>query len=54
VLRRREHQRAGHSVRRVFPVTAERLAYQAGPSPRVNQLKPAPGFATICLTLNYQ
>jgi hypothetical protein len=29
---------------RVFPSTAGRLAYQAGPSQRVNQLKPAPGM----------
>jgi len=33
-----------HSARRVFLVTAERLACQAGPSRRVNQLKPAPGI----------
>ena len=32
-----------HSVRRVFPSTAGRLAYQAGPSRSVDQLKPAPG-----------
>jgi len=33
-----------HSVRRVFPSTAGGPAYQAGPSRRVNQLKPAPGM----------
>jgi hypothetical protein len=33
-----------HSARRVFLVTARRLACQPGPSPRVNQLKPAPGM----------
>jgi hypothetical protein len=35
----------GHtSVRRVFPGTAGRLAFQARPSRHVNQLKPAPGM----------
>src|SRR5262249_10288796 len=33
-----------HAARRVFPVTAGRLAYQAGPSRHVHQLKPAPGI----------
>jgi hypothetical protein len=32
------------TIAETFPVTAERLAYQAGPSRRVNQLKPAPGI----------
>jgi hypothetical protein len=32
------------AVRRVFPSTAGRLAYQAGPSQHVDQLKPAPGM----------
>ena len=32
------------NVRRVFPSTAGRLAYQARPSRRVTQLKPAPGM----------
>ena len=41
-----------HSVRRVFLSTAGRLAYQAGPSQNVNQLKPAPGmrWSTIGLS----
>src|ERR1700688_895782 len=33
-----------HSVRRVFPSTAGRLAFQARPSRRITQLKPAPGI----------
>jgi len=33
-----------HSVRRVFPSTAGRLACQAGPSWHAVQLKPAPGM----------
>src|ERR1700688_2495200 len=37
-----------HSVRRVFPSTAGRLACQARPSQFVVQLKPAPGMR--CLT----
>jgi hypothetical protein len=32
------------NVRRVFPSTAGRLAYQTAPSQRVTQLKPAPGM----------
>ena len=40
------------AVRRVFPSTAGRLAYQAGPSQHVDQLKPAPGMhcsSPVCL-----
>jgi len=33
-----------HSVRRVFPSTAGRMAFQTAPSQRVAQLKPAPGI----------
>src|SRR5262245_30193509 len=33
-----------HSVRRVFPGTAGRLAFQTGPSQYIGQLKPAPGM----------
>ncbi len=33
-----------HSVRRVFPSTAGKLAFQTGPSRYVDQLKPAPGM----------
>jgi len=33
-----------HSVRRVFPSTAGRMAFQTAPSQHVAQLKPAPGM----------
>src|SRR5262249_19468929 len=33
-----------HSVRRVFPSTAGRMAFQTAPSQRVAQLDPAPGI----------
>ena len=33
-----------HSVRRVFPSTAGRMAFRTAPSQRVGQLKPAPGM----------
>src|SRR5580704_12197397 len=33
-----------HSVRRVFPSTAGRMAFRTAPSQRVAQFKPAPGI----------
>src|SRR5262249_54233802 len=37
-----------HSVRRVFPSTAGRLALQAGPSPIISGLSPLPAYAVRC------
>ena len=41
-----------HSVRRVFPSTAGRRAYQARPCRNINQLKPAPGMRWLTTSLS--
>jgi hypothetical protein len=40
-----------HSVRRVFPSTAGRLAFQTGPSQYAAEFKPAPGMRWQCAGL---